>query len=129
MTIVVDNDYHLLNNCIYKTEVDFINLLVGYVIIEWIRYHKMQQREETLTLDKLGKNIRAVITKICPESTINDNNLEQRLLAMGFIEGTTVTIRHFNWLGRDSLVVEIEEGAIIALRKAEASVICIQELH
>jgi len=87
------------------------------------------QQQEAFTLDKLTKNSPAIITKICATPFTDNNNLEQRLLAMGFVEGATVTIRHFNWLGGDPMVVEIDAGALIALRKMEASSICVQTLR
>lgn len=45
----------------------------------------------------------------------------ERLLEMGFLEGSTVILKHQGW-GGDPLAVEVR-GGIIALRKNEASLI------
>jgi len=85
--------------------------------------------QELTTLDKLRKNTLARIIKVQPDNDSHDDTLEQRLLAMGFVEDAMVTVAHHNWLGRDPIVVEIAQGATVALRKSEARAVCIQTLR
>jgi len=80
-----------------------------------------------ITLADLKKGQTAVITQFQDQPGHDRDVLEKRLLSMGFVEGMTVTVRHLNWLGGDPIVVEIHNGATIALRKKEALMICVQE--
>jgi Fe2+ transport system protein FeoA len=51
--------------------------------------------------------------------------LHRRLMELGFIEGTVVTVRHEAPLGRDP-VAYLVRGMTVALRKDEASQIIVQ---
>ena len=60
-----------------------------------------------------------------PASQLPAEELEQRLLEMGFVEGARVEIRHQGPLGRDPIAVRVNQ-AMVALRRAEACAIYAQ---
>lgn len=56
---------------------------------------------------------------------IAPDELERRLLEIGFVEGATVEIVHEGLFGRDPIAVRINE-TIVALRRREASAILVE---
>lgn len=57
--------------------------------------------------------------------TLGPEELERRLLEMGFVEGATVEIRHQGLLGADPIAVRVDH-ATIALRRREANAILVE---
>jgi ferrous iron transport protein A len=51
--------------------------------------------------------------------------LERRLLELGFVEGETVEVRHEGPIGGDPIAVQIK-GTLIGLRRREAMAILVQ---
>jgi ferrous iron transport protein A len=64
---------------------------------------------------------------VCARS-LPAEELERRLLEMGFVEGATVEIRNQGLFGRDPIAVRVD-GATVALRRAEANAIHVQALN
>lgn len=64
-----------------------------------------------------------LIARLDAESVANPaltpDELERRLLEMGFVEGALVSIRHQGAFGRDPIAVQVDE-ALVALRRSEA---------
>ena len=58
---------------------------------------------------------------------LSADELEQRLLEMGFVEGARVEIRHQGPIARDPIAVRVNH-AMVALRRAEACAIFAQAL-
>ncbi len=58
---------------------------------------------------------------------IAPEELEQRLLEMGFVEGARVEIRHQGPIARDPIAVRVN-NAVIALRRAEANAIYVSPI-
>ncbi|MBL6457206.1 ferrous iron transport protein A [Belnapia sp. T6] len=53
--------------------------------------------------------------------------LERRLLELGFVEGARVEILHQGLFGRDPIAVRVD-GATIALRRREAAAVLVEPL-
>lgn len=71
---------------------------------------------------KLGELNRGQSGVICRVGNGSDDDLTQRLLEMGLLEGATVDVVHEAPLSRDPLAVRVR-GALIALRRNEANLI------
>jgi ferrous iron transport protein A len=52
------------------------------------------------------------------------DDLERRLLEMGFVEGARIELLHEGWMGRDPIAVRVDE-ATVALRRREASFVLV----
>lgn len=76
-------------------------------------------RNRTMTLNELRVNEVARIVSVVEDS------LTLKLLEMGFIPGETVVVEHSS-IGDDPIAVRIS-GYLIALRKDEASLICVEK--
>lgn len=58
-------------------------------------------------------------------SGITDDELERRLIELGFVEGASVEILHEGIFRRDPIAVRVH-GLTIALRRREAMAICVR---
>lgn len=77
----------------------------------------MEHRE---TLDHLAVGQRATVTALSAPAS-------QRLLALGFVPGSTVAaVQESPW---GDPVAYVIHGAVIALRRADAHQICIQDMR
>jgi len=74
-----------------------------------------------MTLDQLKKRTPAKITGFSCES----RELETRLREIGFAEGDNIEALHFGLFNRNPISVRLN-GAIIALRRADASAITLE---
>ncbi len=54
-----------------------------------------------------------------PKGAVNPDELERRLLEMGFVEGARIALLHEGFLGRDPIAVSLDDMRI-ALRRREA---------
>ncbi len=91
--------------------------------------HRIRPVVNTLGAAELGYigRIEKIDAASCAASLPREE-LERRLLEMGFVEGATVQIRHQGLFGRDPIAVRID-GATVALRRAEAHAIQVQPLN
>ena len=55
-----------------------------------------------------------------------DDELERRLLEIGFVEGARVEVLHEGFLGRDPIAVKVD-AMRVALRRHEADIILVRE--
>lgn len=63
--------------------------------------------------------IRAVDASACTDkSSLSSGELERRLVEMGFVEGSTVEIKHEGFWGRDPIVVRLNNTTIALHRRA-----------
>ena len=76
-----------------------------------------------MTLRDLAKNTPARILGF----KAGANELETRLREIGFAEGDQVEALHFGLFGRNPMSVRLN-GALIALRKAEAQAVLVEAL-
>jgi len=76
-----------------------------------------------MTLQDLPKNTPARISGF----EAGDGELETRLREIGFAEGDQVEALHFGLFGRNPMSVRLN-GALIALRKAEAAAVLVEAL-
>lgn len=74
-----------------------------------------------MTLNQLKQNIAARVTGF----QTTDHDLETRLREIGFAEGDDVKLMHVGLFGRNPMSVRLN-GALIALRKNEASAVTIE---
>lgn len=78
---------------------------------------------KTFTLYDLAKNQAAHITGFQTQ----DNDSEIRLREIGFAEGDSVQALHFGLFGRNPMTVSLN-GALIALRKADARIVIVETI-
>ena len=57
-------------------------------------------------------------------STLTADEMERRLIELGFVEGAKVTILHEGLFGRDPIAVRVN-GTTVALRRREAMAILV----
>lgn len=92
----------------------------------------MNKTATITTLDLLKKGEKAEIITVS-EDSLHDNQLpigelERRLLEMGFVEGTSVTLLHEGPFGKDPIAVLIRTCSTVALRRKEAQAILVKRL-
>ena len=58
------------------------------------------------------------------ESGLAPDELERRLIELGFVEGASVEILHEGFIGRDPIAVRVD-SATVALRRREAMAILV----
>lgn len=79
-------------------------------------------------LGRAQKGFRGRIAAICPlpgTSSIPPEELERRLIELGFVEGAPVEILHEGLIGGDPIAVRVD-GATVALRRREAMSVFVQ---
>ncbi len=62
------------------------------------------------------------------KSGLGAEEIERRLIELGFIEGARVKIMHQGLFGRDPIAVRIHHSTV-ALRREEAHAICVEALE
>lgn len=62
------------------------------------------------------------------ENTLPEGELERRLLEMGFIEGTEVTLQHEGFIKKDPIAVLIRVCSLVAIRRKEAQAILVRKI-
>lgn len=67
----------------------------------------------------------AAVTPVAGSTTLPPEELERRLIELGFVEGASVEILHEGLIGHDPIAVRVD-GATIALRRREAMSILVQ---
>ncbi|WP_222435670.1 FeoA family protein [Fluviispira vulneris] len=88
---------------------------------------------ELVSLCELKIGEKAVVVEIDErklglENTLPTGELEKRLLEMGFIEGTEVTLEHEGMIGKDPIAVLIRVCSLVALRRKEAQAILVRKI-
>lgn len=78
-------------------------------------------------LSEAGRGDRGVIVRVAPAldagaGAVDADELERRLLELGFVEGATVEILHEGAFGRDPIAVRLDDMRV-ALRRREASAV------
>lgn len=86
-----------------------------------------------ITLAELKMGEKAEVVKIDEsflgqENSLPEGELERRLLEMGFVEGTVLTLQHEGGFGRDPIAVLIRVCYTIALRRNEAKAILVRKI-
>lgn len=77
-----------------------------------------------MRLTDLKKNETGLVVGFAPDI----GNLDTRLREIGFAEGDNVTPLHFGLFGRNPMSVRLN-GALIAIRKQDASVVLVKRLE
>jgi ferrous iron transport protein A len=82
-------------------------------------------------LGTAGKGFRGIVHQVGAVDTVDTgltaDELERRLLEIGFIEGAAVEIVHEGLVGRDPIAIRINETTV-ALRRREANAILVEAL-
>ena len=83
-------------------------------------------RETTLADGRRGFSgvISAVSVQDDASHALDPEELERRLLEIGFVEGARVKILHEGFLGRDPIVVSLDDTRV-ALRRREARAVLV----
>jgi ferrous iron transport protein A len=80
-------------------------------------------------LSKARKGQRGVIVRVGGQTgrseSIDPEELERRLLEMGFVEGALFEVLHEGLFGRDPIAVRIDDMRV-ALRRREAAAVTVQ---
>ena len=79
---------------------------------------------KTAPLGLARKGFRGRIGAIAAASSVKAEELERRLLELGFVEGAHVEILHEGPLGRDPIAVRVNDTTI-ALRRREAMAVLV----
>jgi len=90
-------------------------------------------RESVLRLNELAIGDSGVIRGIEPVGgngahEMSADELERRLLEMGFVEGARFEILHEGLIGRDPIAVKLDDMRV-ALRRREAAAILVEHQH
>ncbi|GGA97195.1 iron transporter FeoA [Brucella endophytica] len=87
-----------------------------------------QEREELTPLGLASRGYRGVIHEITPliSSSLSPEEIERRLLELGFSEGAEVAVLHEGPISRDPIAVRVG-GVVVALRRQEAMAILTRE--
>ncbi|WP_425072477.1 FeoA family protein [Sagittula sp. S175] len=84
--------------------------------------------DRSTTLGQARKGFRGRLVCILPtsgSSRLAPEEMERRLLEMGFIEGAEVEVLHEGPFGRDPMAVRVGH-ATVALRRRDASVLLVE---
>ncbi len=79
----------------------------------------------TVPLGRALKGFRGEIARIAADTTVSSlsaDEIERRLIELGFVEGAEVQILHEGLFGHDPIAVRVN-GATVALRRREAMAI------
>lgn len=84
---------------------------------------------QDLRLGRCRKGWRGLVSDLVPieGSSIPWNELERRLLEMGFVEGAAVEVLHEGPIKRDPIAVRVDETTV-AIRRADAIAIVVRAL-
>jgi len=87
--------------------------------------------ENRTTLARLPKYLAAQISAIVAEASARESGLppeevERRLVEMGFVEGAMVRIEHAAGLAGDPIAVRLDGRRLVALRRREARCILVE---
>lgn len=84
---------------------------------------------QDLRLGRCLKGWRGLVSDLVPieGSSIAWNELERRLLEMGFVEGASVEVLHEGPIKRDPIAVRVDETTV-AIRRADALAIVVRPL-
>ena len=81
------------------------------------------------SLSVASRGDRGVITKVTGETGADESvaaeELERRLLEMGFVEGARIEILHEGLFGRDPIAVRVDDSRV-ALRRREAGAVTVK---
>lgn len=81
------------------------------------------------TLATAGRGQRGVIVKVTGVSgaaeAVAAEELERRLLEMGFVEGAAIEVLHEGLFGRDPIAVRVDDTRV-ALRRREAAAVSVK---
>lgn len=80
---------------------------------------------DAFPLGKAARGFRGVVQRIDAEGhalSLQPQEIESRLIELGFLEGAEVAILHEGLFGRDPIAVRVN-GATVALRRREAMAI------
>ena len=69
--------------------------------------------------------VRHAETGTLPKDDVFSEELERRLLEIGFVEGAEVEILHEGFIGKDPIAVRVDDMSV-ALRRREANAIMIR---
>ncbi len=75
-----------------------------------------------IALTDLTKNTAAKLEAFSADLIDEGHDLVERLREMGFEEGSEIIIRHFGFVMRDPIAVDVD-GVRVAIRRSEAKVI------
>ncbi len=91
-----------------------------------------QADSEVQALGHGAKGLRGTVVSVSQNHAIAagdagsfDNELERRLLEIGFVEGAQVEILHEGFLGRDPIAVRVDDMSV-AIRRREVSAILVR---
>lgn len=89
--------------------------------------------QDIFPLSVLKKGERAEVVQVTEkhlrkENGLPEGELERRLLEMGFVEGTEVTLQHEGFIRKDPMAVLIRVCSLVAIRRKEAQAILVRKI-
>lgn len=93
----------------------------------------LSSSQDIFPLSILKKGERAEVVQVTEkhlkqESGLPEGELERRLLEMGFVEGTEVTLQHEGFIQKDPIAVLLRVCSLVAIRRKEAEAILVRKL-
>jgi ferrous iron transport protein A len=91
--------------------------------------HAPSESASGIALGKAGRGYSGHVRAIKPDPSYRDlphDELERRLIELGFTEGVHVEILHEGLFGRDPIAVRVN-SATVAIRRREAMAIVVEE--
>ncbi|MEN9945717.1 MAG: hypothetical protein RLZZ293_103 [Pseudomonadota bacterium] len=88
-----------------------------------------QQQFIPLSQLRIGQSgiVQKVDAELLPHNIdLEANELEQRILEIGIIEGVKIKVLHFGLIKRDPLAIQIADNTTLAIRRNEASMILVK---
>ncbi len=92
-----------------------------------------QNLETVIPLAQLKKGEKAHVVRVTEEhlsfsTTLPQGELERRLLEIGFVEGTEISLQHEGFIKKDPIAVLIRSCSLIAIRRQEAEAILVRKI-
>lgn len=83
----------------------------------------------TVQLGEAARGFRGRVARVGAGNTAAtqrpaDNELERRLIEMGFVEGAQIQLLHEGFLGRDPIAVRVDDTTV-AVRRRDANLILV----
>ena len=92
-------------------------------------FHSADGAAGVRTLATAGRGQRGVIVRVTGVSgaaeAVAAEELERRLLEMGFVEGAAIEVLHEGLFGRDPIAVRVDDTRV-ALRRREAAAVSVK---
>jgi ferrous iron transport protein A len=112
----------------------FFKSALGRLFSSPEKNYRESTTQEIFPLSFLKRGERAEVVQVTEKHLKNNNGLpagelERRLLEIGFVEGTEVTLQHEGFIKKDPIAVLLRVCSLVAIRRYEAQAILVRKLN